>query len=90
MNVIELPGDGRELFFLSPRNELCAVDVDRSGGRVHFGSPRTLFKLPYLSHALGRYAPLPDGKSFVMLTAQSPLAGQRMTVLVNWRSTLPE
>jgi len=82
--------DGRELFFLSPRNELCAVDVDRSGGRVHFGPPRVLFKLPYLSHALGRYAPLPDGQSFVMLTAQSPLAGQRMTVLVNWRSTLPE
>jgi Tol biopolymer transport system component/DNA-binding winged helix-turn-helix (wHTH) protein len=82
--------DGRELFFLSSRDEICAVDVIRSGGTVHFGPPRVLFKLKNLPIAFRRYAPLPDGQSFVVLTAESHLAAQRMTVLVNWRSALPE
>ncbi len=41
-------------------------------------------------NAVRRYAPLPDGQSFVVLTAASHLAAQHMTVLVNWRSALPE
>jgi eukaryotic-like serine/threonine-protein kinase len=82
--------DGRELFFLSPRDELCAVGVIRSGGTVRFGPLRVLFKLKNLPIAFRRYAPLPDGQSFVVLSAESHLAAQRMAVLVNWRSALPE
>jgi hypothetical protein len=32
----------------------------------------------------------PSPQSLVVLTAESHLAAQRMTVLVNWRSALPE
>ena len=46
--------DGRELFFLSSRNELCAVDVIRSGRTVDFGPPRVLFTLPNLPNTFRR------------------------------------
>jgi Tol biopolymer transport system component/DNA-binding winged helix-turn-helix (wHTH) protein len=82
--------DGRELFFLSSHDELCAVDVIRSGRSVHFGPTRVLFKLRNLPNTVRRYAPLPDGQRFIVLTTVSHLAAQRMNVLVNWRSALPE
>jgi hypothetical protein len=82
--------DGRELFFLSSRDELCAVDVIRSGGTVRFGPSRVLFTPPNLPKMFRRYAPLPDGQSFIVLTTVSHLTAQRMNVLVNWRSALPE
>ena len=77
--------DGRELFFLSSRDELCAVDTTRVGGTVRFGPLRVLFKL--------QNPPVParsstDGQG--LLTAASHPAAQKMTALVNWRSTLPE
>ena len=82
--------DGRELFFVSANDELCAVDVDRSGGNVRFGPRRVLFRPHNLPNTFRRYAPLPDGQSFVVLTAVSPPPGQQMTVLMNWRSGLPK
>jgi hypothetical protein len=82
--------DGRELFFVSSREELCIVDVNRSGGTVHFGPSRVLFSLQNLPNTFRRYAPLPDGQSFIVLTAESHRVAQRLTVLVNWRSALPE
>jgi Tol biopolymer transport system component len=81
--------DGRELFFLSSRDELCAIDVIRSDGTVRFGPSHVLFTPPNLPKMFRRYAPLPDGQSFVVLTAASPVAAQRVTVLMNWRSALP-
>jgi DNA-binding winged helix-turn-helix (wHTH) protein len=82
--------DGRELFFLSSRDDLCAVDVIRSGGGVRFGPARVLFRLQNLPSTFRRYTPLPDGQSFVVLTAATHETTQRMTVLVNWRSAFPE
>jgi hypothetical protein len=49
-----------------------------------------LFKLQNLPDTFRRYAPLPDGQSFVVLTAASHVAAQSMSVLVNWRSAFPE
>ena len=82
--------DGRELFFISPRDELCAVDVTSVGGAVRFGSPHVLFSPQNVPSTFRRYAPLPDGQSFVVLTASSPRSSQTMTVLVNWRSVLQD
>ncbi len=82
--------NGKELFFISSRQELCAVEVDRSGGAVRFGPPRVLFKLETVAHTtVRRYAPLADGKRFIVLFAESLRVPQRMNVLVNWRSALP-
>jgi hypothetical protein len=82
--------DGRELFFLSARGELCAIDVKRSGETLQFGEPHVLFTPPSLPTVTRRYAPLPDGQSFVVLTAISSGSSQEMTILVNWRSALPD
>ena len=82
--------DGRELFFLSSRDELCAVDTTRVGGTVRFGPLRVLFKLQNPPDTVRRYVPLPNGQGFVILTAASHPAAQKMTALVNWRSALPE
>jgi Tol biopolymer transport system component/DNA-binding winged helix-turn-helix (wHTH) protein len=82
--------NGRELFFISSREELCAVQVDRTGGTVRFGPQRVLFKLHTTAHTtVRRYAPLPDGERFVVLMSESFRSPQRMNVLVNWRSALP-
>ena len=81
--------DGGELFFLSRRGELCAIEVSRVGESMRFGEPRVLFKLQNLPNVSRRYAPLPDGQRFVLLTATSG-SSQQLTVLVNWRSALPE
>jgi Tol biopolymer transport system component len=82
--------DGRELFFLSARDELCAIEVMRSSGTVRFGPVRVLFSRQDLPSTFRRYAALPNGQGFVMLTTPSPRTMQRMTVLVNWQSALPE
>ena len=82
--------DGRELFFLSSRDELCAVDTTRTGGTVRFGPVRVLFTLQNPPSTVRRYVPLPSGQGFVILTAASHPAAQKMTVLMNWRSALPE
>lgn len=82
--------NGRELFFISSRQELCAVEVERSGDAVRFGPPRVLFKMETVAHTtVRRYAPLPDGKRFIVLTAVSLGVPQRMNAVVNWRSALP-
>jgi hypothetical protein len=82
--------DGRELFFLSRRGELCAIDVNRSGETLRFGQPRVLFKPQNLPNVTRRYAPLPDGQRFVVLNAVSSGSSQYLTILVNWRSALPD
>ena len=82
--------DGRELFFVSSRDELCAVDVIRSGGTMRFGPPRIIFTLQNVPIAFRRYVPLPDGQSFVLLMGPSHPTEQQMTVLMNWQSALPK
>lgn len=82
--------NGHELFFVSAHDELSAVTVDRVGAAVRFGSPRVLFRAPNLPNTARRYAPFPDGQRFVVLTATAAPAHQQMTILVNWRSVLPE
>ena len=82
--------NGRELFFLSSRGELCAIEVTRSGETVRFGQPRVLFKPQNLPNVTRRYAPLPDGQRFVVLASVSSGSSQEITVLVNWRSAFHE
>ena len=83
-------GDGRKLFFLSERDDLCAVYVIRSGASVRFGPVRVLFRAQNLPNTFRRHAALPNGQGFIILTTAPQATAQRMTVLVNWRSALPE
>ncbi len=81
--------DGRELFFLTSRDEVAAVEVFRSSQGVQFGPQRVLFKRPGTVDQVRSYAPFPDGQRFVVLAPVSAPKPQQIQVRVNWRSGLP-
>ena len=83
--------NGKELFFLTNRNEVASVDVLRSADGIRFGPLRVLFTRPMGPvDQVRSYAPFPDGQRFLLLTATTAPATQQLTVRVNWRSALPE
>jgi DNA-binding winged helix-turn-helix (wHTH) protein/Tol biopolymer transport system component len=81
--------DGRELFFLTSRNEVASVEVFRSADGVRFGAPRILFTRPVGPvDQVRSYAAFADGRRFVVLIPASAPAPQQISVRVNWRSAL--
>jgi len=81
--------DGRELFFLTNRNEVASVEVIRSANDIRFGPQRVLFARPIGPvDQVRSYAPFPDGGRFVLLIPASAPAPQQITVRVNWRTAL--
>jgi Tol biopolymer transport system component len=80
-------GDGHELFFRSPDDQLMAVPIVSSGRRIDAGTPTVLFALPPGPHRDGAttlwYAASGDGQRFLVNTfveGASPI-----TVLLNWK-----
>ncbi|HSG01085.1 MAG TPA: hypothetical protein VLA20_08130, partial [Vicinamibacterales bacterium] len=67
--------DGRELFFLSPGNELMSVDVTSSGNEISLGQPRKLFSI-LLNDATREIFPpydvAPGGERFLMNLPDRP------------------
>jgi hypothetical protein len=81
---------GKELFFLTSHDQIASVEVFRSADGIRFGPLRVLFTRPMGPvDQVRSYAPFPDGRRFLLLTAGSTPA-TRLTVRVNWRSALPE
>jgi Tol biopolymer transport system component len=75
-------GDGKELFYMSPRGKLLAVPVQAQGDTLRTGTPATLFEAQFALAAVTR-----DGQRF--LGYENVAAGvQTMTVTVNWRAGL--
>jgi Tol biopolymer transport system component/DNA-binding winged helix-turn-helix (wHTH) protein len=81
--------DGRELFFLTRRDEVASVEVFRSSEGVRFGPQRVVFKRPGTVDQVRSWAPFPDGQRFVVLAPVSAPKPQQIQVRVNWRSGLP-
>jgi Tol biopolymer transport system component len=74
-------GDGKGLFFLSPKGEVMAVDVAVRGEVLEFGIPKTLF----LQGVPTRFDVDRDGERFVY---SAPIGGQQpgtINVVLNWR-----
>lgn len=78
--------EGRELFYLSASDEICAVDVQRVRGGVRFGPARVLFKVDGLAYTTRRFAVIPNRRRFIVLTTKPRATPQQMTVLINWQS----
>lgn len=76
--------DGRELFYII-KDELVSSEIVRDSGMRTSGS-RRLFDLPTLGTLNPAYAPLPDGKGFLITrrvdTSQSHVAN----VVVDWQA----
>jgi eukaryotic-like serine/threonine-protein kinase len=66
--------DGRELFYLSPKDELMAVSVANLGAVSQVGEPRSLFKVAIndITDDFSPYDVTPDGQRFLMNLPEPP------------------
>jgi eukaryotic-like serine/threonine-protein kinase len=82
-------GDGKELFYISPSNQLMAVDLKLGDNTLEVGVPKVLFQ----AHPLGfpgprnMYAVSTDGQRF-LINSLVDAAPQPLNVIVNWTTEL--
>ena len=81
-------GDGQEIFYVSPRGRLMAVDVQASSHRIDVGLPVSLFSGVIASADTVHYAPTADGRRFLVPVPLSKDAGMRVHVVTDWTSLL--
>ena len=89
--------DGRELFYLGEGNSVMSVSVETSPA-LRFGTPRMLFKSPYLGLTATSGHPWdihPDGKRFLMMKPQDAASKEKgprpkMVVVTNWFEELKQ
>ena len=74
-------GDGNEIFYLSPANQMMAVQLQEKGDRIELRTPQVLFSAS-VHPAVNPYDVTPDGKKFVINTMGGQ--GEPLTLLVNW------
>ncbi len=81
--------DGRELYYVAPDKTLMSVPISASGSEMRAGTPVALFKtgLTCLSSCLTSFDVSPDGKRFLMVTADQQKPPE-MTVISNWTALL--
>jgi serine/threonine protein kinase/Tol biopolymer transport system component len=84
--------DGKQLYFVSMRNEMMAVDIHEKGDSIEVGHPARLFSFRpsvriYRLGMIG-YDVSPDGKRFLLVVADDENI-RPLTVLQNWTSLLP-
>ena len=82
--------DGKELYYLTPENQLMAVAVDSDSAAFQAGIPKPLFQAQAIpSRGLRNvYVASPDGQRFLMLTAAGAPKPLPITVVVNWAGLL--
>ena len=82
--------DGKELFYLTPDNQLMAVPVNTDAASFQAGIPKPLFQATLVPIANWRniYFPSPDGQRFLMLTPEGQAKPEPITVVVNWPALL--
>jgi hypothetical protein len=83
--------DGKEIFFLSPANQMMTAEIEEKGNSIVVRTPQALFRCLRLSVvSVPSFAPYdvsPDGKKFVIntLTAEN---NTPLVLLVNWTANL--
>jgi Tol biopolymer transport system component len=85
--------EGRELVYVSPDNQLMAVDVKATTGRLEFGVPRPLFAIrprPAVRLDAYPYDVSRDGQRFIVNTLVEDTASTAITVVLNWTDSLPK
>jgi eukaryotic-like serine/threonine-protein kinase len=82
--------DGKELFYITPDNQLMAVPVNTDAGSFQAGIPKPLFQAHLVPFSSWRniYVPSPDGQRFLMLTPAGEAKEEPITVVVNWPALL--
>jgi eukaryotic-like serine/threonine-protein kinase len=84
--------DGKQLYFVSTRNEMMAVDIREKGDSVEVGHPVPLFtyRTSPRVYRLGliNYDVSPDGKRFLLVVAADE-NNRPLSLLQNWTNLLP-
>jgi hypothetical protein len=81
-------GDGKELYFLDPSDNLMAVDVDVSSGTPRLGVPHALFQAVDVQRELGAYVVTNDGKKFLVNNGSTKQGSEPLTLVQNWTAEL--
>ena len=77
--------DGRELYFLSPQEQLMAVEID-SGPPFRSSAPKELFRANFRDGRSMPYAPFSDGKKFI-IDVLPDTDRALLTIVTNWTAT---
>ncbi|MGB5293674.1 MAG: protein kinase, partial [Thermoanaerobaculia bacterium] len=80
---------GERLFYISPRIELMAVNVNLEGD-IEIGVPERLFNIRYPLNNDYPYQVMPDGESFLVNQFDEAGAAAPMTLVQNWTALLQE
>jgi serine/threonine protein kinase/Tol biopolymer transport system component len=81
-------GDGKELFFLDPSDNLMAVDVDTSTGTPRLGVPHALFQVMGIQRQVGTFVVTKDGKKFLVNSGSTKQGTDPLTLVLNWTADL--
>jgi eukaryotic-like serine/threonine-protein kinase len=82
-------GDGRELYFRSPDQNVMTVPVQVSGSILQAGTPKPLFRARFAAvTARGRFRPASDGQRFLVVARNDDVAVPPATVVLNWTEGL--
>jgi eukaryotic-like serine/threonine-protein kinase len=79
--------DGKEIFFISPANQLMAAEVSRKGDALEVGAVKTLFVLEPVGTGYP-YDVAADGERFIIRTHLKDSTTQSLTVVQNWTELL--
>jgi Tol biopolymer transport system component len=78
-------GDGKEIFYLSPDNQVMAVPIEERGNGIEARPAQSLFRAA-VPNAFDPYDVTADGKKFVINTIGEQ--DNPLTLVVNWAADL--
>ena len=81
-------GDGKEIFFLDPSDNLMAVDVDTTSGTPRLGVPHSLFQVLGVQRQVGTYVVTKDAKKFLVNSGSTTQGNDPLTLVTNWTADL--
>jgi hypothetical protein len=81
-------GDGKELYFLDPSDNLMVVDVDGAGAAPRLGVPHALFQATGVQRQVGTYVVTEDGKKFLINSGSIKQGSEPLTLVTNWTAEL--
>jgi len=81
-------GDGKEIFYLSPDNQMMAAEVEERGNGIEVQAEQVLFRVGAAGLTFSPYDVTPDGKKFIINTLSEQ--NTPLTLVVNWTANLKQ
>jgi len=81
-------GDGKEIFYLSPDNQMMAAEVEERGNGIEVQAAQVLFRVGAAGLTFSPYDVTPDGKKFIINTLSEQ--NTPLTLVVNWTANLKQ